>query len=118
MGAYSYIKKYRFFWLALCLALWAGVGVCDDASKVSTLVRTNLEGTDISVRNVDFSRFPEISMVLDVHSVLKNEQITKDNIEVFENNYLQQVISLEKIVIKDKIPVDFVFVLDKTGSMK
>ncbi|HZV12626.1 MAG TPA: OmpA family protein [Candidatus Kapabacteria bacterium] len=100
------------------MAFTARNAACENDMNVETMVRTNVEGVDLSIRNVDFTRFPEISMVLDVESSSGNENISKDNIEVFENNYLQQVISLNKVVVKDKVPVDIVFVLDKTGSMK
>jgi outer membrane protein OmpA-like peptidoglycan-associated protein/Mg-chelatase subunit ChlD len=100
------------------MAFTARMAVAEGAMNVETMVRTNVDGVDLSIRNVDFTRFPEISMVLDVQSASGNENISKDNVEVFENNYLQQVISLNKVVVKDKVPVDIVFVLDKTGSMK
>ncbi|HET7152263.1 MAG TPA: OmpA family protein [Candidatus Kapabacteria bacterium] len=100
------------------MALVARTAMCEGTMSVETTVRTTMEGVNLSIRNVDCTRFPEISMVLDVQSESDNVNISKNNIEVFENNYLQHVLSLDKVVIDNKIPVDIVFVLDKTGSMK
>src|SRR5579872_3062833 len=113
---YRYGKNLIYVCVVLCMAFTARMAVAEGAMNVETMVRTNVDGVDLSIRNVDFTRFPEISMVLDVQSASGNENISKDNVEVFENNYLQQVISLNKVVVKDKVPVDIVFVLDKTRS--
>ena len=103
----------------ICALVWAGFttqsGFCEEHGTggtqwLETQVRTNVENVNLSIRNVDFTHFPEISMTLDVDSHDGTANLTKDNIEIFENNYLQPVFSLDKVIFNKKIPVDFVFV--------
>ncbi|HEY9188331.1 MAG TPA: OmpA family protein [Ignavibacteria bacterium] len=71
---------------------------------------------NIQVFNVDISNFPEINLIMKVSpnylSRLKNK-----NLKLYQDGKEQKILSIEKTTYKNKIPVDIVIVIDKTGSM-
>jgi outer membrane protein OmpA-like peptidoglycan-associated protein len=71
---------------------------------------------NIQLFNVDISHFPEINLILKI-SPNYVSRIKSKNLQVFQNGKQMQVLSFGKSSYKNKIPVDIVFVLDKTGSM-
>lgn len=90
----------------------------DDNGNLHTSILTSLPNANLSIRNIDVTRFPEITLLLDAEAESRDLLLTSSNIEVFENHFRQQLLSVEKIVTNNRTSVDFVFVLDKTGSMK
>ena len=103
---------------ALCCLGMPERGFADDDGYLHASVLTNLPNVSLSIRNIDVTRFPEISLLLDAEGERRDLGLAKENVMVFENTYMQQVLSVEKIVTHNRTSVDFVFVLDKTGSMK
>ena len=71
---------------------------------------------NIQLFNVDISNFPEISLILKISPNYISKLKSKD-LQIFQNGKLMPVLSFGKSNYKNKIPVDIVFVLDKTGSM-
>src|SRR5581483_4707744 len=116
------LKKSLFVGI-LTVATAIGVSIpstlfADDSGFLRTSVLTSLPDANLSIRNIDVTRFPKITLLLDAEADSRDLALTKDNIEVFENRFRQQVLSVEKIVTNNRTAVDFVFVIDKTGSMK
>jgi outer membrane protein OmpA-like peptidoglycan-associated protein len=71
---------------------------------------------NIQLVNVDISSFPEISLVLKI-SPNYISRIKNQNLQLFQNGKQMPILSFGTSNYKNKIPVDIVFVFDKTGSM-
>jgi Mg-chelatase subunit ChlD len=73
----------------------------------------------VSVRNIDISRFPFVSIIFDVQDNRNSfvDGLAKQDIIIRENNEQQDVLSLSMITSNNRVPVDFVFAIDQTGSM-
>jgi len=74
----------------------------------------------MTIRNVDISSYPIIKLIVEAYDVYGNplDTMYANDLSVLENGIEKKVISVEKISINDRIPVDFVFVIDQTGSMQ
>lgn len=97
----------------------------DSVKKVKELLqaaKVKSEKADINVviRNVDISDFPEIKVVIEAYNIFGEplDTLSKNDISLLENDSEREVISVEKISVRDRIPVDFVFIVDQTGSMQ
>jgi len=75
---------------------------------------------EIIIQNVDISHFPEISLIVEAFNIygLPLDTLYPEKLTVLENNKEKKIISVKKISITQRIPVDFVFIIDKTGSMQ
>jgi outer membrane protein OmpA-like peptidoglycan-associated protein len=100
-------------------------------SKIDTLEqkRKVLEGAklsytedeiEITARNVDITKFPEIKIIIEAYNKEGEplEELSADNLYVYEDGKQKKVLRVEKIPAAEVVPVDFVFVLDITGSMQ
>jgi Mg-chelatase subunit ChlD len=83
-------------------------------------VKADKKEIEITVRSVDISEFPTITIMIEAYNKLGEplDTLVADNLFVHENGVQKKIIKVEKIPIAEKVPVDFVFVLDKTGSMQ
>jgi len=75
---------------------------------------------EITVRSVDISEFPNIKLMIEAYNKLGEplDTLTIDQVSVFENGDKQVVVDVQKIPAASNVPVDFVFVVDITGSMQ
>lgn len=75
---------------------------------------------EITVRSVDISAFPEIKLQIEAFNKLGEsiDTLTNDMISVYDNGKAQKVIKIVKIPVAENTPVDFVFIVDITGSMQ
>ncbi|HRP02007.1 MAG TPA: OmpA family protein [Candidatus Kapabacteria bacterium] len=75
---------------------------------------------EITVRSVDISQFPKIKLMIEAYNKLGEplDTLTADQVSVFENSKKQQVVEVQKVPAATEIPVDFVFLVDITGSMQ
>jgi outer membrane protein OmpA-like peptidoglycan-associated protein/Mg-chelatase subunit ChlD len=73
----------------------------------------------VAVRNIDITKFPNVGIVFDVYDRQNNfvSGVTKGDIIITENGKQQDVTSLSMITSTNRVPVDFVFLIDQTGSM-
>jgi len=71
---------------------------------------------NIQIFNVDISNFPEINLILKV-SPNYLFRVKDKNLKLYQNGKIQNIISVDKATYKNKIPVDIILVMDKTGSM-
>lgn len=85
----------------------------------STAVLTLDSTLRVEVRNIDITRFPYVGIIFDVfdkdyHFI---DTLRKEHIVITENGIDQNVLSLSLITSNNRVPIDFVFVIDHTGSM-
>jgi outer membrane protein OmpA-like peptidoglycan-associated protein/Mg-chelatase subunit ChlD len=75
---------------------------------------------EIIVKNVDISNFPEVRIIIEAYNKYGQtiDTLEADNIFVFENNVPKTVKEVFKIPITEKKAVDFIFMIDITGSMQ
>ncbi len=72
------------------------------------------------IKNVDITHFPEMSVIF---SAVNNRNVfvktlKKEDILVLENGIQRPIISLNLISSSNRVPVDIVFVIDQTASMR
>jgi outer membrane protein OmpA-like peptidoglycan-associated protein len=83
-------------------------------------VSSSLDGLRLTIQNVDITRFPRVKLIVEV---LDDQSRLLDTINprlltVVEDGLPKPVESIEKITITETIPVDFVFLVDVTGTMQ
>jgi outer membrane protein OmpA-like peptidoglycan-associated protein len=83
-------------------------------------VRSALDGLRLTIQNVDITRFPRVKLIVEV---LDDQSRLLDTIHprlltVVEDGVPKPVETIEKITITESIPVDFVFLVDVTGTMQ
>ena len=83
-------------------------------------LQTSLQGLNLTIQNVDISKFPTIKLIVEVYddSGRAMESVDPSALTVVEDGIEKPVISIEKITITERIPVDFVFLMDITGTMQ
>lgn len=88
--------------------------------REKALVRTSVAAIKMTVQNVDVTRFPEVRLIVDAFSSdgVPLDTLTVKDIKVVENGIEKKVLSIDKISVKERIPVDFIFVIDVTGTMQ
>jgi len=93
-------------------------------SEIDVLNRAKIEAAkkeiDLTIQNVDISKFPQIKILIEAFNKLGEplDSLSPDNVFIYENGEKKQVISVEKVPSAEIITIDFVFVLDKTGTMQ
>ena len=99
--------------------------IVDSARKAKQLlqeaqVTTALKNISLTIRNVDISRFPEINIIVEAFNKFGDplDTLRSNDVNVMENGIEKKVISVQKISVKERVPVDFVFAIDITGSMQ
>ena len=75
---------------------------------------------EITVRSVDIGQFPKIKVFIEAFNKRGEplDTLTSDNLYIFENGISKKVLSVDKIPVSETVMVDFVFVIDQTGSMQ
>lgn len=89
-----------------------------DASKRPTLATAG-QDVRITIKNIDITHFPEMGVIfsaLDPHNRFV-PTLRKDDMRVLENGAERPILSLDLINGGDRVPIDIVFVIDKTASM-
>jgi outer membrane protein OmpA-like peptidoglycan-associated protein len=83
-------------------------------------VSANQKELDLTIRNVDISKYPEVTLILEAYNILGEpvDTLLPSQLHVLEGGVEKKIISVEKISVKERVAVDFVFVLDKTGTMQ
>lgn len=83
-------------------------------------VSTSEKSIDITIRNVDITKYPEIQLILEAYNIYGEplDTLRADQLHVIEEGVEKKIISIKKISITERVPVDFVFILDKTGTMQ
>jgi outer membrane protein OmpA-like peptidoglycan-associated protein len=75
---------------------------------------------EVTVRNVDITKFPLIKIFIEAVNKLGRplDTIRPDELFVFEDGIRKQVLTVERIPVSDTVAADFVFCIDQTGSMQ
>ncbi|RPI69577.1 MAG: VWA domain-containing protein [Ignavibacteriae bacterium] len=111
-----------FLLLAAVPSAQAQIDSLDKAKKSAedARIKTSLEGLRMTIQNVEITKFPLVKLIVEVYddSARIMEQVDPKTLTVVENGVPKPVIGIEKIDITDRIPVDFVFLVDITGTMQ
>ena len=111
------------------------VGQSADESKVPTAKDSSAKRKDLmrsasvtykqkeiklTIQNVDISNYPIIKVIVEAYNIYGQplDTLYSEGLTVLENGIEHQVISVDKLSINERVPVDFVFVIDQTGSMQ
>lgn len=83
-------------------------------------IETPLQGLKLTIRNVDITRFPTVKLIVEVFDDSNRvmENVDPKSLTVVEDGVEKPVTAIEKITITERIPVDFVFLVDITGTMQ
>jgi len=83
-------------------------------------VKSDKQEIKLTIRNVDITKFPLIKIIVEASNVMGNpvDTLYADQLTVLENSIERKVQSVEKISINERVPVDFMFLIDITGSMQ
>ncbi len=83
-------------------------------------VKTERNEIEITLRSVDISNFPKIKIFIEAFNKFGRplDTLTKRDINVFEKGVEKKVLSINKIPVSEVVAVDFIFVIDQTGSMQ
>lgn len=106
--------------LASSIHVWAQPAGEDQYTQLDfTTLALKDSALRVSVRNIDITKFPLISIVFDVFTSKNNPVmgLGKSDIIIQENGIQQDIINLSTITRVNRVPVDFVFLIDQTGSM-
>lgn len=97
----------------------------DSLAKQKDLMRTSsvtYEKKDIklTIQNVDISHYPIIKVIVEAYNIYGQplDTLYSNGLSVLENGIEHEVISVDKLSINERVPVDFIFVIDQTGSMQ
>ncbi len=114
-GLFAYSQSIRFASNNQIDTLQRAKEILQDAK-----VQSSKREIEITVRSVDISKFPMIKIMIEAYNKLGDplDTLSADNLYVFENSVEKKVMSVEKIPAADNIPVDFVVLMDVTGSMQ
>lgn len=92
------------------------------SDKIAEEAKVKAAQQDIrmTIQNVDITRFPEVRLICEVMSTDGEpfDTLAVKDLTVIESGQPKKVISVEKISVKERVPVDFVFLLDVTGTMQ
>ncbi len=110
---------------ALAVATSSSLAAQDTLSKVKRAaedarIKSSLDGVRMTIQNVDITKFPTIKLIVEVldDSARVMDSIDPTTLTVVENGVPKPVTNVEKITIRERIPVDFVFMVDITGTMQ
>lgn len=99
--------------------------VADSVQKAKELledatVKSAQKEIEITIRNVDITKFPDISIIVEAFNIFGQplDTLLPEKLTIVENGVEKKVISVKKISVHERVPVDFVFIIDKTGSMQ
>jgi VWFA-related protein len=78
------------------------------------------ERVNVTLRSVDASRFPEVSVILDARdtSGAYFPNLRKSDLQIYQDGRLMKIESLTRVSAENSMPVDIAFVIDQTGSMR
>ena len=94
-----------------------------DSTRKPTIISarsTHPERVQIEVRSVDISHFPSASVILDARDTTGAHYpaLKKNDLQLYQDGLPVTITSIEKMSSSNSLPVDIVFVIDQTGSMR
>lgn len=129
MAFFKYSATLLVFFLLGCSELFAQQQISptnqDSTEKTKKVledaqVRSRKQELMLTIRNVDISQYPEVNVVVEAYNTLGMpiDTLIATELSIVENGRIKPVISVKKISMRERIPVDFVFLVDITGSMQ
>jgi len=92
----------------------------DRMMDIAKLKPKNPDYFTMIVQNIDIKNYPVISLIIE--AIKTNGQpldtIYADDLTLFESGRVQKILSIKKISINQILPIDFVFIIDVTGTMQ
>jgi outer membrane protein OmpA-like peptidoglycan-associated protein len=116
------LKLFLPAFLVTCTAAFSQNDSLEQAKKAAedARVKSIHENFTITIQNVNISKFPSVNLI--VEAVSKDGQpldsIDPRELTVIENGRPKRITSIQKLTVEQRFPVDFVFVLDITGTMQ
>ncbi len=85
-----------------------------------TKVKSIHEDFQLTIQNVDITRFPEVRLIVGASSTsgIPLDSIVAQELTVIENGKPKKVLSVKRISVRERIPIDFIFIIDVTGTMQ
>lgn len=82
-------------------------------------IKAEQHSLEIVIRNVDVRRFPEIAVIVEAFDQTGKpvDTLSANDLRIYENGVEKLITRVQRIQIDQKVPIDFVFVLDITGTM-
>lgn len=86
----------------------------------ATTVQSQRDGLVLTIRNVDISEWPFVNVIVEAFNEEGEplDTLVDTDLTIMENQAEIPVLSVEKLSVNERVPVDFVFVIDVTGSMQ
>ena len=83
-------------------------------------VKAGDKDIEVTIRSVEITSFPLIKIMIEAFNKIGQpmDTLTAENMFVYENQVSKKVISVERIPVSEKVPVDFMLAIDVTGSMQ
>lgn len=74
----------------------------------------------LTIQNVDIKYYPEVSLIVEAVDANGDplDTLLSQDVVVLENGVEKQVLSVRKLTVKERVPVDIVVVLDVTATMQ
>jgi outer membrane protein OmpA-like peptidoglycan-associated protein/Mg-chelatase subunit ChlD len=95
----------------------------DDSIKKNTIISARSktpERVSVLIRAVDISRYPDASVILDARDSTGAyyPALQKTDIIVYQDGKPVTITALDKMSANNSVPIDIVFIIDQTGSMR
>lgn len=96
----------------------------NESLETDILTKSKIESArqeiSLTIQSVDISRFPTVKILVEASNKFGEplDSLTPENVFIYENGIQKKILGIEKIITPEKIAVDFIFVVDKTGSMQ
>jgi outer membrane protein OmpA-like peptidoglycan-associated protein len=86
----------------------------------SSRVTSDQKEIKLTIRNFDISSYPNVKVIVEAFNMRGEplDTLYADNLTVLENGVEKKVLSVNKISPSERVPIDFVFVVDITASME
>lgn len=87
---------------------------------LQTQLRPKSGHVHLTIQNVDIKYYPEVSLIVEAVDANGDplDTLLSQDVVVLENGVEKQVLSVRKLTVKERVPVDIVVVLDVTATMQ
>lgn len=80
-------------------------------------IQTRSPALQLRLQNIDITRFPEINLIVEVLGD-QPDTLRAEDFTVVENERTYPVVAVSRLSPQRRVPVDFIFVVDVTGTMQ
>lgn len=124
---FKFLKHKLFLIIIFNLLLFINQAIAQEEQELlesDILTKSKIESArqeiSLTIQSVDISQFPTVKILVEASNKFGEplDSLTPSNVFIYENGIQKKIISIEKIQTPEKIAVDFIFIVDKTGSMQ